>query len=73
MPDESEWKTRKRLIDPKLLAAGWKIACYDSAHPLGKDGALAIEEFPTENGSGGKADAGDSGQTVPGRVGPDRG
>lgn len=43
MPDESEWKTRKRLIDPKLLAAGWKIVCYDSAHPLGKGSALAIE------------------------------
>ncbi len=24
-PDDSEWKTRKRLIDPKLRAAGWRV------------------------------------------------
>ncbi len=50
MPDESEWKTRKRLIDPKLRAAGWNIIRYDPARPFGTGGALAIEEFPTDNG-----------------------
>jgi type I restriction enzyme R subunit len=48
--DESEWRTRKRLIDPKLRAASWRVAKYDPAHPFGKSGALAIEEFPTDNG-----------------------
>lgn len=51
MPDESEWKTRKRLIDPKLRAAGWNILRYDPARPFGTGGALAIEEFPTESSS----------------------
>ena len=34
--DESERKTRKRHIDPR--------------HPFGKAGALAVAEFPTDNG-----------------------
>ena len=27
----SEWLTRKRLIDPKLKAAGWGVVPYDAA------------------------------------------
>ncbi len=46
----SEWRTRKRLIGPKLQAAGWRVAPYDPAHPFGKTSPVAIEEFPTENG-----------------------
>ena len=49
IPD-SEWRTRKRLIDPKLQAAGWSVVKYDPAHPLGKGSPVAIEEFPTDNG-----------------------
>jgi type I site-specific restriction endonuclease len=48
--DESEWKTRKRLIDPKLQAAGWRVVKYDATHPFGKGNPVAIEEFPTDNG-----------------------
>ena len=48
--EQSEWRTRKRLIDPKLQAAGWRVATYDPAHPFGKGGPVAVEEFPTENG-----------------------
>ncbi len=47
---DSEWRTRKRLIDPRLRAAGWKVATYDPAHPFGKGSPVAIEEFPTDNG-----------------------
>ncbi|HSB80250.1 MAG TPA: hypothetical protein VLM91_15830, partial [Candidatus Methylomirabilis sp.] len=49
-PDDSEWKTRKRLIDPKLRAAGWRVMKYDPAHPSGTGSPVAIEEFPADNG-----------------------
>ncbi len=39
---DSEWRTRKRLIDPRLRAAGWKVATYDPAHPFGKGSPVAI-------------------------------
>lgn len=46
----SERLTRKRLIDPKLKAAGWKIVPF-SPHKTGlNDGPCAIEEFDTANG-----------------------
>jgi hypothetical protein len=48
--DESERNTRKRLIDPKLRTAGWRVVRFDPRHPFGRTGALAIEEFPTDNG-----------------------
>jgi type I restriction enzyme R subunit len=48
--DESEQKTRKRLIHPKLRTVGWRIVRFDPRHPFGRTGALAIEEFPTDNG-----------------------
>lgn len=48
--DESEWRTRKRLIDPRLRAAGWRVAKYAPAQPFGKGSPVAIEEFPTDNG-----------------------
>lgn len=50
-PDESGWNTRKRLIDPKLRTAGWLAVKYGPTQPIGKGGALAIEEFPTDNGA----------------------
>lgn len=42
--------TRKRLIDPKLKAAGWKIVPFSSQQSLLSDGPCAIEEFETSNG-----------------------
>jgi type I restriction enzyme R subunit len=52
IPSESnsERLTRKRLIDPKLNAAGWKIISFSPQKPLLNDGPCAIEEFETSNG-----------------------
>jgi type I restriction enzyme R subunit len=46
----SEWLTRKRLIDPKLEAAGWKIVPFDPGVPLSSWERCAIAEYPTDNG-----------------------
>jgi predicted type IV restriction endonuclease len=52
IPSESnsERLTRKRLIDPKLKAAGWKIVPFLPLKSLVNDGPYAIEEFETTNG-----------------------
>jgi type I restriction enzyme R subunit len=47
---ESELRTRKRRIDPRLRAAGWKITPYDPTQPLSERDGEAIEEYPTEAG-----------------------
>jgi hypothetical protein len=47
--DQSEWLTRKGLIDPKLKSGGWTVVPFDpiaSAH---------IVEYPTDNGPAGYA------------------
>ncbi len=50
-PDnESEWKTRKSRVDPKLESAGWKVVKFDANKPLEYYHKCAIEEYPTENG-----------------------
>lgn len=46
----SEWLTRKRLIDPKLKAAGWKIIPFSPGMSLNSHNRCAIEEFQTPNG-----------------------
>ena len=46
----SEWLTRKRLIDPKLKAAGWKIVPFSPGMSLNAHSSCAIEEFETSNG-----------------------
>jgi type I restriction enzyme R subunit len=46
----SEWLTRKQLIDPKLKAAGWRIVPFDPGKSLSAYDRSAIEEFPTESG-----------------------
>ena len=48
--NESEWLTRKRRIDPKLEAAGWKVLPYNAAKGLADYNYCAIEEYPTQNG-----------------------
>jgi type I restriction enzyme R subunit len=45
MADELEWQTRKKRIDPKLDATGWRRALPNTAPP-----ALRSEEEPTANG-----------------------
>jgi len=46
----SEWRTRKLLIDPRLLAAGWEIVPFEAGRPLADCRHHAITEFPTSNG-----------------------
>ena len=47
---QSEWSTRKRLIDPKLKGLGWSVVPFDLAAPDGQPGCCAITEYPTANG-----------------------
>src|SRR5712692_5039158 len=49
-PANSEFVTRKELIDRKLKDAGWRIIKFDTAKPLAKYDRCAIEEYPTESG-----------------------
>lgn len=49
-PAQSEYVTRKQLIDGALKRAGWKIASFEQGRPLSKYERCAIEEYPTENG-----------------------
>ena len=50
MSHESEFKTRKKRIDPQLKACGWKITPFDGVRPLASYSNHAIEEFPTDAG-----------------------
>lgn len=47
---ESEWQTRKRRIDTRLRALGWTISPYKLGLDTSKLDAVAIEEYPTDNG-----------------------
>lgn len=47
---ESEWQTRKRRIDTRLRALGWKITPHKQGMDTSKLGAVALEEYPTANG-----------------------
>ena len=46
----SEWLTRKRLIGPKLKAAGWRVVPFRPGAPLTSYERCAVEEFETKNG-----------------------
>jgi len=46
----SEWLTRKRLVDPKLKAAGWRIVPFKPNAAIDSYEGCAIEEFETANG-----------------------
>ena len=50
LPNNSEWLTRKTLIDARLRKAGWRVAPYKPGTPLTKFDRCAIEEYPTESG-----------------------
>jgi len=50
MTIESERKTRKTRIDPKLQSAGWKVIAYHPNKPLSSLNKHAIEEYPTSEG-----------------------
>ncbi len=47
---DSEWLTRKRLIDPQLQTVGWRVTPYSPNLDLTNCEPLAIEEYPTDNG-----------------------
>jgi type I restriction enzyme, R subunit len=49
-PKDSEWLTRKRLIDPRVKAAGWQIVPFHPSRSLASYDRCAIEEYPTKNG-----------------------
>jgi type I restriction enzyme, R subunit len=49
-PANSEWLTRKRLIDGELKATGWHVTPFASGNPLSSLDRCAIEEFETANG-----------------------
>ena len=46
----SEWLTRKRLIDPKLKAAGWEIVPFSPRMSLNSHLNCALSEFETTYG-----------------------
>jgi type I restriction enzyme R subunit len=50
MPEEPEWQTRQRLVDPRLETAGWQVVRFDPSRPLSSVTRHAIKEYPTENG-----------------------
>lgn len=50
MDSESERRTRKDRIDPKLRSSGWRVTAFDPAHDLGSQHQCAIEEYETDNG-----------------------
>lgn len=50
MHNLNEKQTRKKLIDPLLVAEGWKIVQYKDTKELSKYNKCAIEEYPTANG-----------------------
>jgi Type I site-specific restriction-modification system, R (restriction) subunit and related helicases len=49
-PSELEWQTRKRLIDPRLEAQGWRVTRFREGTPLAAYERQAVAEYPTDNG-----------------------
>lgn len=49
-PANSEWLTRKKLIDSMLRAAGWNVVPFVEGKSLSAQQSCAIEEYPTTAG-----------------------
>lgn len=47
--DEREWQTRKKRIDGRLAALGWRLAPFRAGQPAGS-GACAVCEYETASG-----------------------
>jgi type I restriction enzyme, R subunit len=47
---ESERRTRKRRIDPRLKLGGWEVTRFNPSRPLSAYRHHAIEEYPTAHG-----------------------
>ena len=50
MNAETERRTRRTRIDPKLANSGWRVATFEPACGLGIYDRCAIEEYETDNG-----------------------
>ena len=48
--EESERRTRKARIDPRLRALGWQVVRFDPARHLSSYTRHAVEEYPTGDG-----------------------
>src|SRR6266478_9292905 len=49
-PSNSEWLTRKKLIDSMLKTSGWKVVPFVEGKALSTQNRCAIEEYPTSAG-----------------------
>lgn len=49
METESERITRRKRVDPRLIAADWKIIKYTDGMDLSRYNRYALTEFPTNN------------------------
>jgi len=49
-PSNSEWLTRKKLIDFMLKTSGWKVVPFVEGKALSAQNRCAIEEYPTAAG-----------------------
>ncbi len=49
-PRDSEWATRKKLIDKRLRGAGWRITPFDPTKTPESWDRCAVEEYQTGNG-----------------------
>src|SRR6266481_3773206 len=49
-PSNSEWLTRKRLIDSMLKASGWKVVPFVQGKPLAAQHCCAIDQYPASVG-----------------------
>src|SRR3984893_4532464 len=49
-PSNSEWLTRKHLIDSMLKASGWKVVPFTAGKSVSSQHRCAIEEYPTSFG-----------------------
>src|SRR5437868_12722251 len=50
MPQEAEWLTRKKRIDPRLKQKGWRLVRFSAGLDLKTLDKYAVEELPTGNG-----------------------
>src|SRR5256885_1404809 len=48
--DEREWQTRKRRIDGRLEAQGWKVVAFNSSRSFDSYQHHAVEEYTTDKG-----------------------
>jgi hypothetical protein len=44
--DESEYRTRRTRIDPRLSDQGWEVVPFDSRLPLSHYARHALTEYP---------------------------